>query len=27
VYFYRLSAPGIEFENNHQRMVLLGDAR
>jgi hypothetical protein len=26
VYFYRLSAPGIEFENNHQRMVLLGQA-
>jgi len=24
VYFYRLSAPGIEFQNNGQRMVLLG---
>ena len=24
VYFYRLSAPGIEFQNNSQRMVLLG---
>src|SRR5262249_61312414 len=24
VYFYRLSAPGVQFENNNQRMVLLG---
>jgi hypothetical protein len=24
VYFYRLSAPGITFQNNDQRMVLLG---
>jgi len=24
VYFYRLSAPGIDFQNNSQRMVLLG---
>jgi hypothetical protein len=24
VYFYRLAAPGIEFRNNSQRMVLLG---
>jgi hypothetical protein len=24
VYFYRLSAPGIQFQNNSQRMVLLG---
>ncbi len=24
VYFYRLSAPGITFQNNSQRMVLLG---
>jgi hypothetical protein len=24
VYFYRLSAPGVTFENNRQRMVLLG---
>jgi hypothetical protein len=24
VYFYRLSAPGIEFRNNNQRMVFLG---
>jgi flagellar hook assembly protein FlgD len=27
VYFYRLSAPGLEFQNNAQRMVLLGGAR
>jgi hypothetical protein len=26
VYFYRLTAPGIEFQNNSQRMVLLGSA-
>jgi len=26
VYFYRLSAPGVQFENNSQRMVLLGQA-
>jgi hypothetical protein len=26
VYFYRLSAPGVQFENNTQRMVLLGQA-
>jgi hypothetical protein len=26
VYFYRLSAPGIDFQNNSQRMVLLGEA-
>jgi hypothetical protein len=24
VYFSRLSAPGVEFEGNTQRMVLLG---
>jgi len=24
VYFYRLTAPGVEFRNNSQRMVLLG---
>jgi len=24
VYFYRLSAPGVQFQNNSQRMVLLG---
>jgi hypothetical protein len=24
VYFYRLSAPGLQFQNNSQRMVLLG---
>jgi hypothetical protein len=24
VYFYRLSAPGVEFQNNNRRMVLLG---
>jgi hypothetical protein len=27
VYFYRLSAPGITFQNNDQRMVLLGASR
>jgi hypothetical protein len=26
VYFYRLSAPGVDFQNNSQRMVLLGQA-
>jgi hypothetical protein len=26
VYFYRLSAPGVQFQNNSQRMVLLGQA-
>ncbi|MHC4067517.1 MAG: FlgD immunoglobulin-like domain containing protein, partial [Planctomycetota bacterium] len=26
VYFYRVSAPGIEFQNNNRRMVLLGSA-
>jgi hypothetical protein len=26
VYFYRLSAPGVQFQNNNQRMVLLGQA-
>ena len=26
VYFYRLFAPGVEFQNNSQRMVLLGQA-
>jgi len=26
VYFYRLSAPGVQFQNNGQRMVLLGQA-
>ena len=26
VYFYRLSAPGVDFQNNGQRMVLLGSS-
>jgi hypothetical protein len=26
VYFYRLTAPGVQFQNNSQRMVLLGQA-
>jgi len=26
VYFYRMSAPGVQFQNNSQRMVLLGQA-
>lgn len=24
VYFYRLAAPGVDFQNNNQRMVLIG---
>jgi hypothetical protein len=27
VYFYRLSAPGLQFQNNSQRMVLLGQSQ
>jgi len=27
VYFYRSAAPGIDFRNNGQRLVLLGSAR
>jgi hypothetical protein len=27
VYFYRLSSPGLQFQNNSQRMVLLGQSQ